>query len=179
MLSTFAFLVFVGGSVLKMAKIDDLKAVLKETLENRGVLSHVRARIRAEVFNALDDQTEPKPSLSNENLLINELIREYLEFNNYMYTNSVLIAETNQPKEKIDRKFLKQELNIEEDADPSSMPLLYGIVSHFLQKKNAPKPESRSALQGAGRKDFQSENQRQDRTENTDKNRLIIYGNNN
>ena len=30
--------------------------MLKETLENRGVLGQIRARIRAEVFSALDDQ---------------------------------------------------------------------------------------------------------------------------
>ena len=35
-------------------------------------------------------QYEDKPSLSNENMLINELIREYLEFNKYKYTLSVL-----------------------------------------------------------------------------------------
>lgn len=37
-------------------------------------------------------QSEPRPSLSNENLLINELIREYLAFNKYKYTESVLLA---------------------------------------------------------------------------------------
>lgn len=56
------------------------------------MLGHLKARIRAEVFNALDDDREPRPSLSHENLLINELIREYLEFNKYKYTASVLIA---------------------------------------------------------------------------------------
>lgn len=66
--------------------------VLKDTLEKRGVLGHLRARIRAEVFNALDDESEPPPPLSHENLLINELIREYLEFNKYKYTASVLMA---------------------------------------------------------------------------------------
>ena len=30
--------------------------MLKETLENRGVLGQIRARVRAEVFGALDDQ---------------------------------------------------------------------------------------------------------------------------
>ena len=69
-----------------------LLAVVKETLENRGVMSQLKARIRAEVFRALDDQTETKPTLSNENLLINELIREYLEFNDYKYAASVLKA---------------------------------------------------------------------------------------
>ncbi|XP_046523289.1 centrosomal protein 20 isoform X2 [Equus quagga] len=76
-----------------MATVTELKAVLKDTLEKRGVLGHLRARIRAEVFNALDDESEPPPPLSHENLLINELIREYLEFNKYKYTASVLMAD--------------------------------------------------------------------------------------
>lgn len=65
---------------------------VRETLESRGVLGQLKARIRAEVFSALDDQQEPRPALSHENLLINELIREYLEFNKYRYTASVLTA---------------------------------------------------------------------------------------
>lgn len=65
---------------------------LKEALEKRGVLGQIRANIRAEVFHALDDQSEPRPPLSRENLLINELVREYLEYNKYKYTASVLTA---------------------------------------------------------------------------------------
>ncbi|XP_059887793.1 centrosomal protein 20 isoform X5 [Delphinus delphis] len=83
-----------------MATVAELKAVLKDTLEKRGVLGHLKARIRAEVFNALDDESEPRPLLSHENLLINELIREYLEFNKYKYTASVLIAEDHLQKEQ-------------------------------------------------------------------------------
>lgn len=66
--------------------------VLRDTLEKRGALGQIKARIRAEVFNALDDQSEPRPPLSRENLLINELIREYLEYNKYKYAASVLTA---------------------------------------------------------------------------------------
>ena len=66
--------------------------MVKDTLENRGVLGQIKARLRAEVFSALDDQSEPRPALSNENLLINELIREYLEYNSYKYSSSVLQA---------------------------------------------------------------------------------------
>nr|KAF6440567.1 hypothetical protein HJG63_005241 [Rousettus aegyptiacus] len=83
-----------------MATITELKAVLKDTLEKRGILGHLKARIRAEVFNALDDESESRPSLSHENLLINELIREYLEFNKYKYTASVLIADGHLRKEE-------------------------------------------------------------------------------
>ncbi|XP_068711581.1 centrosomal protein 20-like isoform X1 [Montipora foliosa] len=145
-----------------MATVDELKGVLKETLENRGVLGQIRARVRAEVFGALDDQSEPRPSLSNENLLINELIREYLSFNKYKYTESVLLAvdryfqvvqveircttnlidlcphKTGQPKDPMDRKFLIQELNISDEQGSSpSMPLLYGILAHFLHGSNS------------------------------------------
>ncbi|NXI44982.1 FOPNL protein, partial [Galbula dea] len=106
--------------------------VLKDTLEKRGALGQIKARIRAEVFNALDDQTVPRPPLSHENLLINELIREYLEYNKYKYTASVLTSESGQPEVPLDRQFLAKELNIVEDTNGKSVPLLYGILSHFL-----------------------------------------------
>ncbi len=70
-----------------MASLEDLKSVLKETLEQKGVLNDIRARIRAEVFTALDaDSSAGKPKLSNENMIINEMIREYLEYNRYYNT---------------------------------------------------------------------------------------------
>ena len=118
-----------------MASLDDLKTVLKDTLEHRGVLNQIRARIRAEVFSALDDKTAPPPVLSNENLFINELIREYFDFNKYKYTEAVLLSESGQPKEPIDREFLATELHIKEDHVSSKLPLLYGVVSFFLQQK--------------------------------------------
>ncbi|XP_048407761.1 lisH domain-containing protein FOPNL isoform X2 [Stegostoma tigrinum] len=117
-----------------MATVSELKAVLKETLEKRGVLGQLKARIRAEVFSALDDQSEPRPPLSHENLLINELIREYLEFNKYKYTASVLTAEAGQPEIPLDRQFLVNELNVIEDSSTKTVPLLYGILAHFVNE---------------------------------------------
>lgn len=67
-------------------------SAIQETLESRGVWAELKAGIRAQVFSALDHQGRPRPPLSHENLLINELIREYLEFNKYRYTASVLTA---------------------------------------------------------------------------------------
>ncbi|KAM4697631.1 LOW QUALITY PROTEIN: centrosomal protein 20 [Rhinophrynus dorsalis] len=115
-----------------MATVADLKAVVKDTLEKRGVLGNLKAKVRAEVFEALDDRREPKPVLSPENLLINELIREYLEFNKYKYTASVLTAETGLSDVPLDRQFLK-ELNIVENSNAQAVPLLYGMLSHFLK----------------------------------------------
>ncbi|XP_040000990.1 lisH domain-containing protein FOPNL isoform X2 [Xiphias gladius] len=118
-----------------MATITELKCAVRETLESRGVLGQLKARIRAEVFSALDDQREPRPPLSHENLLVNELIREYLEFNKYRYTASVLTA-AGQPEVPLDRQFLANELKVAEDASSKSVPLLYGLVSYFLNSSD-------------------------------------------
>jgi FOP N terminal dimerisation domain len=60
-------------------------------------------------------QDAPRPQPSDENLLINELIREYLIYNGYRDTLSVFIPETGQPQQRpFDRTFLSQQLRISE-----------------------------------------------------------------
>lgn len=144
-----------------MATVEDLKTVLKETLESRGVLGQIRARVRAEVFNALDEHSDERPPLSNENMLINELIREYLEFNRYRYTCSVLLSETGQPREPLDRQFLAGELNLSQDESSSSVPLLYGLLAHFMngRKRGHESRDVGVAVQRRGRMD-EKENDR-------------------
>lgn len=150
-----------------------LNAALRENLEGRGTLRKIRAELRAEIFQALDDkqartsvETGPfaalegdssrhasshrdraadtlpspsvpaahqglqKPPISDRNLIINELIREYLVFNKYRSTLSVLMAETGQPTGTLDRTFLAEQAGVVEDrnsrqlCDPQSLPLL-------------------------------------------------------
>ncbi|KAI8794037.1 lisH domain-containing protein FOPNL [Biomphalaria glabrata] len=119
-----------------MASSHDLKEVLKDTLESRGVLGEIKARIRAEVFTALNDQSERKPLMNSENVLIYELIREFLDFNKCKYTNSVLISEAGLPQVPLDREFLRNELNVVEDAPSKSVPLLYSLVANYKESKN-------------------------------------------
>ena len=57
-----------------------------------GALHEIRAQLRAEIYHMLQEETKPPPPLSNENIIINELIREYLVYNGYLFTESVLIA---------------------------------------------------------------------------------------
>ncbi|KAI0208569.1 LisH domain-containing protein FOPNL [Lamellibrachia satsuma] len=128
-----------------MATIQELKTVVKDTLEDRGVLGQIKARIRAEVFHALEEDTEPAPPLGNENMFINELIREYFEFNKYKYSLSVMLAESGQPSVPLDRKFMAQELSIDDKKDMSPVPLLYSVVAHFLSHKQREEDESASA----------------------------------
>ncbi|KAG6576441.1 lish domain-containing protein fopnl [Phytophthora cinnamomi] len=119
------------------ASLSDLKDVLKDTLAARGSLDQIKARIRAEIFAALDDQDVPKPKLSNENLIINELIREYFEYNGYRHALSVFLPESGQPAEKpFDRQFLSSEMNITEDPRFTHVPLLYSMVASLQQSRN-------------------------------------------
>ena len=97
-----------------MASLEDLKNVLRETLEQKGALNKVKAQIRAEIFTALDaDNNQGKPQLPQENILINELIREYLEYNGYYNTLSVLVTESGQPVDPpFDRNYMERKLQI-------------------------------------------------------------------
>ena len=83
--------------------VDELKTALRETLDRRGILGTMRANLQSEIFSAIDSQVpghqpcllcssydanhvrwrprqdDARPVLSYENMLMNELIREYLE----------------------------------------------------------------------------------------------------
>ncbi|CEM39555.1 unnamed protein product [Vitrella brassicaformis CCMP3155] len=113
----------------------ELREALVESLESRGVLRDIKARLRAEICRVLDDPGQGRPSLPPENLIINELIREYLEYNRYHQTLSVFLAESGQPETPpFDRRFLATELRLEEDFRTQSLPILYGLV-HGLQSQ--------------------------------------------
>ena len=64
-----------------MSTLEDLRAAVKQTLEQNGSLAATRAKLRADVFATLQDPTEVKPRIPHENLLLNELILEYLNYN--------------------------------------------------------------------------------------------------
>jgi len=119
-----------------MASIEELKDALAQTLEARGVLGKLKAQVRAEIFTALEDPNEAPPAeLSNENLVINELIREYFQYNGYESALSVFLAESGQPSgpgaSVLDRGFLAQELlrGAPETDASGKLPLLYSVVA--------------------------------------------------
>jgi lisH domain-containing protein FOPNL len=63
-----------------MSNINELKNALKESLEEKGVLGNVRALLREAIYEVIETDEKPKPRLSDENLLINELILEYMKY---------------------------------------------------------------------------------------------------
>jgi lisH domain-containing protein FOPNL len=100
-------------------------SALKETLERNGSLSDIRARLRSEIYRTLDDNTEPKPDIPADNFVINELIREYLDFNKCAHTKAVFLAETGQPKEPLGRAFLARQLNAPDDQHTQAVYYYY------------------------------------------------------
>ena len=111
-----------------MTSVEELKNALKETLEQKGVLNQIRAMMRQSIFEAIQSDDKPQQQLSNDNLIINELIKEYLQYNNYLHSLSVFQAETGQPKNKLDREFIANQLNIIESNSSRQVPLLYSII---------------------------------------------------
>merc|ERR1712150_8520 len=80
---------------------------------------------------ALDSEATGNPPLSNENMIINEMIREYLEYNRYYNAASVLVTESGQPVEPpFDREYLHKKFAISSAAKANrpSMPLLYELI---------------------------------------------------
>ena len=116
-----------------MTTVEELKNALKETLEQKGVLNEIRAKMRQSIFEAIESDDKPQPKLSNENLIINALIKEYLDYNNYLHTASVFLAESGQIK--LDRNFITSQLNIIETNQSQQVPLLYSLI-FGMQKQN-------------------------------------------
>ncbi len=124
-----------------MTSIEELKNALKETLEQKGVLNQIRGIMRQSIFEAIQSDDNPQKNLSNDDLIINELIKEYLSYNNYLHSLSVFQAETGQPKNKLDREFIAHELNIIESNSSRQLPLLYTILFGIQRENNNEGPK--------------------------------------
>ena len=111
-----------------MTSVEELKNALKETLEQRGVLNKIKAIMRQEIYEAIENDDNPKPQLSKENSIINELIKEYLNYKNYSHSSSVFQSEAGKPKDIYDRNKISKELNIIENESNKQKPLLYSIL---------------------------------------------------
>ena len=116
----------------------ELKAALRESLARRGVWNQMRAQMRAEVFSALDDPQDVRPGVPEANIVLNELIREYLAFNGYNHSLSVFLQEASCSAEALPRSLLAHQTQV--GTTPSSgadLPLLYAL--------RPPKPAAPSA----------------------------------
>lgn len=125
-----------------MASTAELKAAVTNSLENSGKLEQLRAKVRAGIYEALESPQDAALPLSRDNLVINELFREYLMFNSYRNTLSVLLPEARQPQTApFDRQMLADMLGIKEDSNTFQVPLLYALVAQHKQSPYKAEPK--------------------------------------
>ena len=114
---------------------------VKESLAERGVLNKLSGEIRTQVLQILKNEEKSDPNRcqvlkTSENFVINELIKEYLDWNNLTQTRTVLILETGHPNESLSRSQLEEALNVQTGANARQVPLLYSLVAATVQKSN-------------------------------------------
>lgn len=74
------------------------------------------------------------PQPSDEVLLVNELVKEYLEWNGYLYTASVMTSEAAMPNVKKTRAELCSEVGVKDDEKSATLPLLSNIVAAYTER---------------------------------------------
>lgn len=121
---------------------ESLKAAMRDALDTSGTISHVKAEIRAAVFQSLSDVTQGEvggdrvrdPPVPPENLIINELIREYLSFNGLEHTLAVFQLEARVADSPVPRRAVASQLNL--GGAPASVPLLYAMLHEARLSKD-------------------------------------------
>ena len=115
-----------------MASEKDLCQTVTQSLRENGFLNKMSAEVRKEILDVLKNEQQNHQSssaLSTENFIINELIKEYLEWNNLNQTSDVLSLESGQPKQRVSRAELENTINIQSGENARRIPLLYSIIS--------------------------------------------------
>ncbi|XP_068755101.1 centrosomal protein 43-like isoform X3 [Montipora capricornis] len=129
----------------KMSAEEDteLRDMVAQTLESKGVLGKIRAQLRASVFLALEEQegAEGKIPLMNpelkkflstsEGCLVTGLVREFLEYFDLDFTIAVFDPETNFSDKYSGRNNLAKDLKIQDSNGAASRPLLAEVVKRL------------------------------------------------
>jgi hypothetical protein len=92
-----------------------------------------------------------------------QLIREYLEFNQYQHTLSVFLPESGQPQEPLKRSFVAQRTGLPAQASQSGeprgdrqLPLLYGLLANHSSRQVHEAPASDVQVRSTGASEAQA-----------------------
>ena len=119
----------------------ELFEAVEEVLKEKGVLDQLTCQARAEILQVLktsfatqktaskEKKEKFSSALSSSNFIVNELIKEYLDYNGYQNTADILAIESNLPKKRITRVELETSLKVHSGPNAKQVPLLYSIVS--------------------------------------------------
>lgn len=104
---------------------------IKNALELDGTLDKLKEEIQSAMTSIFNATNLDSPEVPEETKLINELIREYLNWNGYLYTEQIFVAESGQSNEKTEREVLAEKVNVIDNEKTVKLPLLYYIVAAF------------------------------------------------
>ncbi|XP_031829672.1 centrosomal protein 20 [Nomia melanderi] len=115
-----------------MATEKDLINAVRESLVRTGELSRMKAEMHTKIIQILDNSNsgnkQKLPIPPQDITLLNELIRNYLDWMGYKYSSTVFISECNLPKQPPDRFLITQSLRVTEDDNGRELPLLCSIL---------------------------------------------------
>lgn len=120
--------------------MDELKNLVIQTLEQKGILGEIRAKLRSSVFKVIDNNDPSgkeramhwenplaqKVLETTESALAADLIREYMEFYRLDYSLSIFIPEANLKQDPQDRNNLVRRADVDKPSDKE--PLLVQIL---------------------------------------------------
>jgi hypothetical protein len=130
--------------------MEEMKNLVIQTLETKGVLGQIRAKLRASVFKIVDDQDNKVGNQSagcglkweNENLyriketniggLTAEMMREYMEYFKMDYSLSVFIPECSISPERLKREEILARLGMNVNVN-TELPFIYFIIYYFME----------------------------------------------
>lgn len=130
--------------------MEEMKNLVIQSLETRGVLGQIRAKIRSSVFKIVDEQDQKsnmgcglkwenqnlyKISETKCGLLLAELMREFMECMKMDYTLSVFIPECSISPERLKKEemFYKMGMKLNLLNSFGDVPMLHFIVYYFLE----------------------------------------------
>lgn len=127
-----------------------MKNLVIQSLETRGVLGQIRAKLRSSVFKIVDEQDQRfnfgcglkwenqllyKISDMKMGTLIAELTREFMEHFKMDYSLSVFIPECSISPERLKREELLAKLGLKANMmqNNNDSPFIYFILFYFIQ----------------------------------------------
>ncbi len=134
-------------TVTDMADDSDLRDAVRQRLTESGTIKRVTAEIRAEVADIIAREERKRPAdktrehaegSSVDNFLLNELILEYLQWNGYVGSASLLAVEADQPaseKFRPTRARLEAMVGVRCGPNAAEVPLLYSLLADVKKRK--------------------------------------------
>jgi lisH domain-containing protein FOPNL len=129
--------------------MEEMKNLVIQTLETRGVLGQIRAKLRSSVFKIVDEQDQKsniqmgcglkwenhllyKIKDTNVGGVISELIREFMEFLKMDYSLSVFIPECSISPERLKKDEILAKLGLSINNFNPNVPMLFFILHYFI-----------------------------------------------